>query len=214
MNISFVNFYNQLITEQQAGNMSDYAKIFRDPVTNNIKMKQSYYDFEPLFLSYYKEQNETNEQISNQFIDFIGLLQIIEKEFVGNYQLENTLIYRNGVFKGMANTLYLGNEENRYMGTETIDTITNLPYFELTIKYYYDDALSETHPVFEVHYNEEDGSLKYLKFNENSRIYGHLDEEHYTQESIDDGSWEQLRVSLEIPLERMNYYKYSSVIPL
>jgi hypothetical protein len=214
MNISYVNFYNQLITEQQATNTSDFIKVFRDPQFNNIKMKQRHYDFKPSTLIYYKDSDELNEQIANQFSNIEGMLEIVDTEYIGMYRLEKQNCYYDGILGVKGKTLFIANEENRYIGNETIDKITNLTYYELTIKYYYDDALSERHPVFEVHYKEEDGSLNYLKFNENSRIYGHLDEEHYTQESIDDGSWEQLRVSLEIPLERMNYYKYSSVIPL
>lgn len=212
MNISYVNFYNESITEQQSSLVPDYSKIYKDPNTNNIKIKKKFYNFKQSCVKYYKDINETFNQILSEYNNIVGTLEIIETEYLGNYRLEKESCYSDGILYVKGNALYIGDDE-KYIGSETIDKDTGIPLYERTIKYYYDTQWSVNDPIFEVYYNENDGSLNYLRFNIDSKIFPYVDEEHYGLESIQDGSWEQLRLSLEIPLDRMNYYKTSNVIP-
>ncbi|MDP9080441.1 MAG: hypothetical protein M3O71_23710 [Bacteroidota bacterium] len=162
MNISYEDDLGAAITSKQVDDLPYYKKIFTPVGSNLIKKIENYIDNELATIYYYKDAGELETDALNTLLTFNGAFAIIEREVYGSYIIENKTHYYAASFNVKTRELYDSN--GLEIAYEEIDTVTNLPNYDLTNKYLgeYIDDTSTDYCRFD--YNS-DGSLSNCDYN-------------------------------------------------
>ncbi|MES2619109.1 MAG: hypothetical protein V4613_14625 [Bacteroidota bacterium] len=208
MSITYKNNLGNMISEKQALWLSEYRKVHN--VNGVVKQEEEFFKGNFVRLYYYKDQNETHQQIMANFFISGKLITIIERETVASvYTLEKSFNYNaNGNLAGKGNRVFDAN--NDLIAHEEIwDLNSNVPKYELTKKYYYDRNINPEKYLFECSY-KDNGTLGLLYYNNE-----HFNPDEQDSEVFDDSPQDiqTLRDLTGISQDLADYYVSSEVIP-
>jgi len=168
MNIEYKNKYGKSITMQQAESLEQYIKVYFDG--GQIKRKETIYKGNLLGLVYYKDINESHQDILNTEMTAVGII-IREIEFFGDYRLEKDFFYNEvSIITRYFNALYDPN--NFLIARESLDENGSVNYLE-TFKFYYDVNITENpeYYVFKCTYSQDGSQVKVNFPNDHLDIY-------------------------------------------
>jgi antitoxin component YwqK of YwqJK toxin-antitoxin module len=145
--ISYQNFYEEPITEQQLNALNEYYKVYS--INGIVKKKEFYSNGELKELEYIKDQSEN----INDIFTALGTndLAVTQFEQIGNYNIETCQSFHNGIVLVTEKFLRLN---DRIICEQLFDS-NNIPKLESTVKNLYDNSGKE---IYEFYYNEG-GSL-------------------------------------------------------
>jgi hypothetical protein len=149
--IYYENGYDKPITEQQLGQMTDYNKAIK--IDGALKLKEIFTKNNLVFISYYKDQNESETDAINFIItQYSGIaFEIIDKSTSGAFTIETVKGYdKNGVFDPYER-ISLYDSQGRMIYEKEADDI------EVTIMKWYYSYLG--HPL-RCKYNEDTGLIE------------------------------------------------------
>ncbi len=140
--ISYQNFYEEAITEQQLGALNEYYKVYS--INGIVKKKEFYSNGELKELEYIKDQSEN----INDIFTALGTndLAITQFEQIGIYNIETCQGFHNGIKFGTEKFLRLN---DRIICEQLLDSNDN-PKNKETMKYMYDNTGKE---IYEFFYN-------------------------------------------------------------
>lgn len=147
--VIYTNSYNEIIVEQQLSSLKDYNKVYK--LNGVIKKIESYYNGQFDRVEYFKEDNETLNDIFT--LAGTNSLLITQIELIGNYKIVNSFSYIEGVNTHIEKHLLLNNKIICIHEQQTAGQL----YCE---KYLFDSDESEIgEEIFSFKYNV-DGTLK------------------------------------------------------
>ena len=150
--ISFTNYNNEPLSNQQASALGEYVKVYE--INSIIKKIEYYYDGEFESVEYFKDDTEKLNDIFTALKT--NTLCITQKENINNYTIKISTSYINGIISHTEKELFL---DSKMICVHELDANNQLKINDC-IKYLYDDNGSETgEEIFNFHYNQ-DGTLK------------------------------------------------------
>jgi hypothetical protein len=155
--VRFENLQHGEITEQQASTLNEYYKVFS--INCTVKYYEYFRDCQLTAVTYYKDTTETDEDILGGVPPNVTI-NIHEVSIIGNKQFKKSTTYdENHIIWEQNNALY--DENNDCIGYERIDLTKGLPFYDETVKLYYDRQRYPENEIFEGKY-KEDGTLDYI----------------------------------------------------
>jgi len=161
MEILYKDCFGTFITARQAANDGNYDKLYKPAVAGLIKKIENYAAGELVTIYYYKEADETVNEIINKLLPYECGFGIIERETYGLYLIEKTEHYSGGKFVGKTRDLY--DSTGLHIASEETDPVTNLPDYELTTKHLGEYIHEEDSGC--IFYYNSDGSFSYCEDN-------------------------------------------------
>jgi hypothetical protein len=149
--IYYENGYDKPITEQQLGQMTDYNKAIK--IDGALKLKEIFTKNNLVFISYYKDQNESETDAINFIItQYSGIaFEIIDKSTSGAFTIETVKGYdKNGIWN-QYELICLYDSQGRLIYEKESDDI------EVLIKKWYYSYLDQ--PLL-CRYNEDTGLIE------------------------------------------------------
>lgn len=209
MKITFKDSSDKLIPEEQISKIDTYFKVYSED--GQVKQKEKFYKGEFKYLMYYKDANETHEQIMSNLFVLGKYISIVEKEAVtGGYTLERSLNYdEKGEPEIRINELFDANYD--CIAHEWIsDLISGVPDYHHTVKYFFDRSVNPNYLLFECIYDEEDGKFDRIDYNNY-----HIDYEGHESMCFSNSpkDTQELRALTGISQQLMDYYLSPRVIP-
>jgi len=192
---------NILITEQNALDLDSYYKVYTLP-NGLVKKKERYNKRKLSTIDYYKDIDETEEQVKAFLMPLNISFSILEREFYGKYLIVRGNHYQRGQAQTFSSTRSLFDEED-LICSEEIDLDSNKPLFQHTKKYLgkYLDERSVNYCEF---YYHSDGSLMCCDYN-----YMH----DYDSESFDLQRLPWIKSTFMLSDEIYNYYLTADLLP-
>lgn len=210
MNITYKNVFDELIHENQTPQLKDYYKVYN--VNDQVKQMEKFYEGKLQALIYYKDVNESHQQIMNDLFTLGKFISIIEKEAKsGGYILEKEFHYNGeGVLSSRSNLLYDVNRD--LIAEEWITNLaTGIPDYDKTKKFFYDRNVNPDEYLFDCRYDEMSGKLAELYYNNH-----HINSDGQDSILFDDSPEDilELRTLTGISQQLAEYYVSPNVIPV
>jgi hypothetical protein len=177
MIIEYRNLDNQKITSQKAFLTEEYSEVYIDEVSGLVKIEKIFSNKELLAINYYLDPSENELDKINEVRNLSDRFWITTREYYNGLLIEETKDFSNNAVLGF-HSRNLHNNKGEVICREELDLNTQLPLYENTIKYLFNDSGDE---LLEATYNS-DGSLEQITYKPD--YYNEQDWESYDQTSF------------------------------
>lgn len=200
--------FDELVHKNQTPQLKSYYKVYNS--NGRIKQMEKFYEGKLKGLIYYKDLDESHQQILDNIFVPGKFLSIVESETrSGGYILEKEFYFSiDGMLSSRSNMLYDINKD--LIAAELItDLNTGIPDYNNTEKFFYDRNVNPDEYLFNCRY-DEDGRLKELYYNNH-----HNNSDGQDSFLLDDSpeDIQELRELTGISQQLAEYYMSPNVIP-